>query len=175
MTLHLPFIRDQRKELKAGVWDFQKEPTSLGRGRKTASSLERQKTNVSSPSAWRPAFPACDVGLRLQADKELGTEPALFSGFGFLWTPIRNPIRKANGRCPLGRSATALLCPEKASLGEAKTEKMGAEETKEQSCSQRPNWRFRLQTWSGSQNQGRFLVLSISSLLFMSKFVGESP
>lgn len=48
MILNLPFIRDQRKELKAGVWGFQKKLQNRGGQTEEPQAMEgsRQMSTV---------------------------------------------------------------------------------------------------------------------------------
>lgn len=62
VILNLSFIRDQRKELKAGVWDFQKRLQDWG-GVGAASSRGGRSLSAASQAGGR-AFPALDVGGR---------------------------------------------------------------------------------------------------------------
>lgn len=108
MILNLPFIGDQRKELKAGVWDFQKNLQAWG-GVPAASSLGREQTHLQSPRPeavhsqarmWgaRGGCLRKTPGSRHQQTVDTAQGVSLGLGCGFIWILLKSKSSKPRGQ-----------------------------------------------------------------------------
>lgn len=92
MILNLPFIRDQRKELKAGVGGFQKNLQDWGGEAKQPQALKgSRQTSTVSPALATTCSLAYDVGVGgPQKSSALCWHSArvfpLGLGCGFIWS-----------------------------------------------------------------------------------------
>lgn len=105
MILNLPFIRDQRKELKARVWVFQKklqdwggeakQPQALKESRHTSTVSLRLEATHSQPMMW--GDPQKTLGSQHQRDVDTALGHFLGGWAVVSCDSIKNLIIKTKG------------------------------------------------------------------------------